>query len=281
MTEPVLMAEGLSWPESPRWRDGQLWLSDVHNFRLVRLESSGALGAVIPIPGRPAGIGFMPDGRLLLATALDRKLLWVGRDGSLSVAADLGKIAKSYLNDMIVDSKGRAWVGDTGFVFGSGEPERPGALLVYDEVAGLRVAAENIRFPNGIAIAEDESVLYLAETLGKCITAFDIAPGGRLGNRRVHATLESAPDGLCLDATGHLWTPLLFQGEFHRIAPDGAVVERIAFAKKRAIACTLGGEDRHTLFLCVSAVHESNSEAPIRSGAVYSHRVEIPGAGLP
>ena len=193
MPELTLVADGLAWPESPRWRDGWLWLSDVHNFRLMRLDGRGGAQTVAHVPGRPAGMGFTPDGRLLLATALDRQLLWVGGNGSLSPAADLKGITKSLLNDMVVDSKGRAWVGDTGFAFGSGEPEKPGALLVFDETNGARVAAENIQFPNGVAITTDEKTLYLAETFGNRITVFDIGADGALSNRRVHATLEIFP----------------------------------------------------------------------------------------
>ena len=281
MPELTLVADGLAWPESPRWRDGRLWLSDVHNFRLMRLDGRGGAQTVAHVPGRPAGMGFTPDGRLLLATALDRQLLWVGGNGSLSLAADLKGMTKSLLNDMVVDSKGRAWVGDTGFAFGSGEPERPGGLLVFNEADGVRVVAEDIRFPNGIAITPDEKTLYLAETFGNRITVFDIGADGALRNRRVHATLESSPDGLCLDAEGHLWAPLLFQKEFHRIAPDGAIVDRIVFERERAIACVLGGENRRTLFLCVSEIDESDPKAPVRRGAVYARHVAAQGVGFP
>ena len=276
----TLVADGLTWPESPRWRDGQLWLSDVHAFRLVRVAGS-VVEPGAASPGGRAGLGFMPDGRLRLATAVDRTLLWVGRDGAMTLACDVSPVARSYLNDMAVDAQGRASVGDTGFVFGSGEAERPGALLLFEEGRGVRVAADDIRFPNGIAITPDGTTLFLAETFGERITAFDVAPDGSLTRRRVHAELESAPDGLCLDADGHLWVPLLFKGEFNRVSPEGRVVERIAFPRERAIACTLGGADRRDLYLCVSEIDEADPKAPIRRGAVYRRRVEAAGAGVP
>jgi sugar lactone lactonase YvrE len=281
MPELTLVADGLTWPESPRWRDGKLWISDVHNFRVIRVAESGQIEQVAHVPGRPAGMGFMPDGRLLLATALERQLLWVAANGSLSLAADLKPVTKSLLNDMVVDRKGRAWVGDTGFVFGSDEPEKPGALLLFDERGRVRVVAEDIRFPNGIVISPDQKTLYVAETFGNRITAFDIEEDGTLGGRRVHAVLESSPDGLCLDAEDHLWVPLLFQKQFHRVAPNGAVVERIVLENERAIACVLGGKDRRTLFLCVSAIDDSQPKAVVRRGSVYSLRCPTPGAGLP
>ena len=281
MRTTTLFADGLTWPEAPRWRDGGLWLSDVHAFRLVRIGEDGVVGTVAAVPGRPSGMGFMPDGRLLLATAVARDLQWVSPDGTLSLACDLKAITRSYLNDMVVDARGRAWVGDTGFVFGSGEPERPGALLVFDEANGARIAASDVRFPNGIAISPDGTTLYLAETFGDCITAFDIGEDGTLRNRRRHADLESSPDGLCLDADGHLWVPLLTQGEFHRVSPAGQVVERISFPGHRAIACTLGNVDRRTLYLCVSRIDDTDPKNPGRHGAVHACRVEVAGAGLP
>lgn len=281
MRDLALVADGLTWPEAPRWRDGWLWLSDVHAFRLVRIDEHGSVETVAAVPGRPSGMGFMPDGRLLLATAVARDLQWVNPDGTLTLACDLAPLTRSYLNDMVVDRSGRAWVGDTGFVFGSGEPERPGALLVFDEAGGARIAASDIGFPNGIAITPEGGTLYLAETLGECITAFDIGEDGTLGRRRRHADLESSPDGLCLDSEGHLWVPLLTKGEFHRVSPAGQVVERISFPGHRAIACTLGGSDRRTLFLCVSRLDDTDPKNPIRHGAVHACRVEVAGAGLP
>lgn len=281
MRPTTSFADGLTWPEAPRWRDGWLYVSDVHAFRLVRIAEDGAVETIAPVPGRPSGMGFMPDGRLLLATAVARDLRWVNADGTLSLACDLTAITRSYLNDMVIDARGRAWVGDTGFVFGSGEPERPGALLVYDEAGGARIAASDIRFPNGMAITPDGGTLYLAETFGNCITAFDIGDDGALRNRRRHAALESSPDGLCLDADGHLWVPLLPAGEFHRVSPAGQVIERICFPGRRAIACTLGAEDRRTLYLCVSRIDDTDPKNPVRHGTVHACRVEVAGAGLP
>lgn len=280
MAELALVADGLTWPESPRWHDGRLWLSDVHGFRVMRGDDDGTLREHLRVPGRPAGLGFGADGRLLVATALDRKLLWVGADGAVTEAADLAPLARCYLNDMVLDAAGRAWVGDTGFRFGSDEPERPGALLVVD-AAGARVAADDIGFPNGIAITPDGRTLYLAETTGRRITAFTIRADGTLTDRRVHLTLQGEPDGLCLDAEGCLWVPLLFRGEFQRIAPGGEILDRIVFERERAIACVLGGADRRDLYLCVSEIDGSDPAAPVRRGAVYRRRVAVAGAGLP
>jgi sugar lactone lactonase YvrE len=279
--ELSLVADDLTWPEAPRWHDGELWFSDVSSFRLMRIGRDGSLGVACDVPGRPSGMGFMPDGRLLLATALGRELLWVSNNGATAVAADLGTMAKSLLNDMVVHQSGRAYVGDTGFKFGSDEPQRPGALLMFEQGRDASIVAEDVRFPNGMTISPDGSTLFLAETFGNRISAFDIAPNGELKNRRVHVELESSPDGLCLDTEGALWVPLIFKGEFQRVLPSGVVAERIGFDKERAISCVLGGPDRQTLFLGVAEVDESNPEDPQRIGALYCVRVPIPGSGIP
>lgn len=280
MSPLVLVADGLTWPESPRWHDGRLWFSDVHSFRLMRSDDEGVPRTLAQVPGRPAGIGFAPDGAALVATALDRRLVRVGSDGTLTVVSDLSAITRSLLNDMVVDAQGRAWVGDTGFRFGTDEPEAPGALLVVD-AAGPRVAADGIGFPNGLAVTPDGRTLYLAETTGRRITAFDVADDGTLSGRRVHVMLADQPDGLCLDAEGCLWVPLLFRGEFQRISPQGTVLSRIAFRTERAISCVLGGADRRDLYLCVSELDNADPAAPVRRGAVYRQRADVAGAGIP
>jgi sugar lactone lactonase YvrE len=277
----TLIAEGLTWPEAPRWRNGELWFSDVSSFRLMRIGRDGTLIKVCDVPGRPSGLAFTPDGRLLLATGLGRQLLWIAADGTSSLAVDLTQFSKSLLNDMVVDAAGRAYVGDTGFQFGSDEPKRPGGLIMFDESRGVRIVANDVCFPNGMAVTPDGMTLYLAETFGNRITAFDIEPEGELTNRRVHAMLESSPDGLCLDAEGALWVPLLFEGEFQRILPDGRIDQRIRFESRRAISCVLGGEDRRKLFFGVAQIDETDPKVPRRIGALYSLNVPIAGAGIP
>ncbi len=281
-TEPVLFARGLAWPESPRWKDGELFISDVHNFRLARVSADGSVETICAVEGRPAGMDFAGDGSLLLATGVGRELLRVDPStGDLEQVADLRGSAKAYLNDLITHASGWSWVGDTGFRFGIDEPSQSGSLWAFHPQGGLRLAADGIFFPNGIVISPDGFTLYLAETFGKCISAFDIGEDGVLSNRRVHATLPAEPDGLCLDADGHLWVPLLFKGTFLRISPEGNTVEEVSFPGKNAIACVAAGDDRKTLFLCVCTMDQTDPQNPKRDGEIYTLRLSIPGAGRP
>lgn len=276
----TLVADGLSWPESPRWHDGELWFSDVHNFRLMKITAGGELCRVVDVPGRPAGLGFMPDGRLLLATALDRRLWWVA-DGRLRPAADLSGVASGLLNDMVVDARGRAWVGDTGFDLASGEPERPGRLFMWTPDGGVREAVAPVRFPNGLAFSPDGSTLHLAETFGRCVSVFAVADDGRLIRRRDPMALAERPDGLCLDADGALWVALLWQCELQRIAPDGVITHRVQFGAERVISCVIAGAERRTLYVGSAEIDESDRSNLQRRGRIRRIELAVPGAGVP
>lgn len=281
-TEPRLLAWGLSWPEAPRWRDGALWISDVHNFRIARVGLDGSVTTACRIEGRPSGMDFAADGSLLLATGLSKQLLRVDLAGqAVTPLAELSDGLRGLLNDLVITPNGTVLVGDTGFLFGIDEPRRTGRLLAWHPATGPQVAAEDIFFPNGMAVSPDGGTLYLVETFGKCITAFDLHDDGTISAPRLHAALPGSPDGLCLDADGCLWAPLLFEEAFVRVAPDGKVIDRIDMPGRNAISCVFGGEDRRTLFLCVAAVDHSDPENLIRNGEVHMVALPTGGAGRP
>lgn len=274
---PDLLSSGFTWPESPRWWDGALWISDVHNFRLVRVAPDGTSQTVGRFDGRPSGMHIGENGNLVLATALDRKLLVFDHPtATIRDELDLASLCRAHLNDLIVSADGWTWVGDTGFVFGRDPPAPVGSIIAYHPQTGARIVCHDVNFPNGMAIAPDRSTLYVAETFGKCISAFSIDDGGSLTARRVHAPVAGAPDGICIDSEGCLWVSLLFEGAFVRLSAEGRVLERIAFPGQHAIACMLGGDDGLTLFLCVASVDKSVPEKPIRVGAIYATRAPAP-----
>ena len=278
---PRIALDGLAWPESPRWHDGALWFSDVHNFRVMRWVPGSEAEVVARLAGRPGGLGFMPDGRLLAATALDKKLWWIAPGEEPLLAVDLSSLVSGLLNDMIVDASGRAWVGDTGFDLLKGDAEAPGKLLSWSTREGPRVAAEDVRFPNGLAISDDGERLYLAETFGRRVSAFELSGDGQLSGRRVHAQLTGRPDGLCLDTEGCLWVALLWDNEFQRIAPDGSVSARIRLDDERAVSCVLGGAEGRELFIGVASVDERDKANIRRMGSIRCMRVDAAGKGIP
>jgi len=273
---------GLAWPESPRWRDDALYISDVHNFRIAKVFKDGRGETLCKVEGRPAGMDFTADGKLLLATGIGRQLFSVDPEsGGMELKASLPPAEKSFLNDLVVHPNGWAWFGDTGFRFGVDTPEESGILWAYHPDHGLKQAAMGIFFPNGLVVSANGGTLYVAETFGKRIAAFDIGADGSLSNRRVHAHLRGEPDGLSLDAEGCLWVPLLFLGEFARIGPDGREIETIAFAGRNAIACIGSGADRKTLFLCICKADRSDPQKPVMEGEIHRARPASPGVGRP
>ena len=104
MAEFTTLIDGLSFTESPRWRDGRLYVSDRHTHRVLAIAKDGTTETIAYDPERLlCGLGFLPDGRLLITSMLDRKILRREHDGSLVEHADLSALAQHELNDMLVD----------------------------------------------------------------------------------------------------------------------------------------------------------------------------------
>jgi sugar lactone lactonase YvrE len=281
LTLQKLAVEGLAFPESPRWHDDRLWFSDVYDFALKTVDLSGQSRVVASVPGRPSGLGVLPDGRMLMATALERVLYAVDDDGTMQATADLSSLATGLLNDMVVDRQGRAYVGDTGFNVAAGEPFKPGCTWLVAPGREPEVAADDMHLHNGCAISPDGRTLYVAETFAARISRFDIDADGRLSNRQIHAELSSRPDGLCLDREEHLWVAMVQDSEFVRLDPSGAIVDRLPSPESFALACVLGGPDRSQLFLCSADTSMERLRDGDSRGSIHVVEVPVSGAGLP
>jgi len=279
--QPVLLplARGLCYVEAPRWREGRLWFSDVHDYKLKRVAPGAEVETVGVVPGRPSGLGFMPDGRLLMATALSREL-WLVGDGGMKRAADLSGLATGVLNDMVVDSLGRAYVGDTGFVMGKEAP-RPGRLILWREGQEANIAVEDIAFPNGCAVTADGKYLFLAETFGRRITRFSIAANGSLDERQTFADLDMPPDGLCLDADGGVWVGMPEAERFVRFDRQGRLDRAIASPAPFAVAPMFGGAERKRLFLASADTNLKRLARGDTQARIDFVDLEVGGAGLP
>ena len=280
-----VLLDGLVFPEGPRWRGGKLCFSDIHACKVMTVDLEGQSEVVASVPQHPSGLGFLPDGRLLVVSVLDRLLLRLDPDG-LHTHADL-KTADCILpNDMVVDGDGRAYIDDDAFEISAGPP-RPGNVILVTPDGDARVVAEGLSYPNGMVITPDGKTLIVAETIGRCLTAFDIAPDGSLSGRRPFADLAAGaiggahPDGICLDAEGAVWVASPPTGEFLRVRQGGDITHRIPVPGKWAVACMLGGEDRRTLFLCTAKTTLQDLRQDKSTGWIETVRVEVPGAGLP
>ncbi len=288
---------GFSFLEAPRWHDGRLWLSDFYTHRVIAVDTGGHVETVAEVPQQPSGLGWLPDGRLLVVSMRDRRLLRREADGTLAVHADLSAVAGGHCNDMVVDAQGRAWVGNFGFDLMGGAPPQRAALARVDPDGSVHVAAEGLCFPNGSAITPDGRTLLVGESFGNRVSAFDIAPDGSLGPRRDWATfaplptatdfmgvlgqLAIAPDGCTLDAQGCLWIADAIGQRVVRVREGGEIVQTIATAPMGCFACTLGGDDGRTLFLCVAPDFDEHARRAAREAAIWTVRVDVPHAGLP
>lgn len=274
------LVDGLTFPEGPRWRDGRLWFSDFYSHRILSVDEAGNLETVANVPNQPSGLGWTPDGRLLAVSMLDRRLLRF-EDGRATEVADLSALATGPCNDMVVDAKGRAYIGNFGFDRHRGEAQRTACLVRVDPDGTARVAADDLLFPNGTVLTPDGRTLIVGETLANRLTAFDVAPDGGLSRRRVFAQFEDVfPDGICLDAEGAVWVADPRGGRVVRVFEGGRVARTVATAPRGSYACMLGGADRRTLFVLTNS-GSGPAAAERRDGRVETIRVDVPGAGLP
>lgn len=267
--------------EGPRWHDGRLWFVDCLARTLLSTDASGICQEHASFADdTPCGLGILPDGRIVVLMMFSKRLLTFA-DGKLSLHADLSQIAVGTIDDMIVDGLGRAYVGDLGFDLPP-PPQRGavGRIIRVMPDGGVRVVAEGLRFPNGIAVSADHSRLVVAEMDGQCLAQYEMDADGtlRFGSRFGRV---KDPDGICLDRDGAVWVASFSEDAFVRIDRDGQERQRIAVPGRRAIACALGGENRTTLF-CLSAATSPDGLRQRKSAArIDVVEVETPGAGYP
>jgi sugar lactone lactonase YvrE len=290
MTKARVLAEGLYFGEGPRWRDGRLWFSDFYDHALKSVDLNGAIRTELEIGDQPSGLGWLPDGRLIIV-AMHRKQLLRVDPGGVHLHADLAAVATYHANDMVVDAQGRAYVGNFGFQLDEALQTRgvesvikdhPTACLARVDADGsVYVAATDLHFPNGMVITPDGKTLIVAETLAMRLTAFDIGTDGSLSNRRVWATLGMrAPDGICLDANGHVWIANAIAPECVLVAPGGEITATVETSQP-CFACMLGGHDRRTLFAMTAPGSVADVVSTVRQGRVECAEARVPGAGRP
>lgn len=269
---------GLVMGEVPRWHDGRLWFSDMGAGQVLAADLAGKSEVIAHV--RTLGLGFLPDGRLLIVSGGDGRLLRREPDGSLVTHADLTPLASTFWNDMVVDGRGNAYANNIGFDFPAGA-FAPGvvALVTLDGMA--RQVADGLAFPNGMAVTPDNATLIVAESYGERLTALDIAADGSLSNQRVWASLPGGhPDGICLDAEGAIWYADVPAKRCVRVREGGEVLQTIEL-DRGCFACALGGIDERTLFMMVAEFSRASNMAGTRTGQIVTTEAPAPGVGWP
>jgi sugar lactone lactonase YvrE len=292
MTTGTLTAEpfvsDLFFAECPRWHEGRLWYSDFFDHAVFSVSPEGERRVEVAFDGEPAGLGWLPDGRLLINSRLDRVIVRREPDGTLVEHGDLRPFATWHANDMVVASNGQAYSGNFGFDLdglydGTVEASAicPASLIRVDPDGTSHEAADGLQFPNGAVITDDDGTLIIAESFGGRLTAFDRAADGTLSNQRVWAALEGiGPDGICLCADGSVWVANALAAECVRVAEGGEILERV-ITSRNCFACMLGDDDRQTLYLVTAVDSNAAVARASRDGAIEKVRTTVPGAGLP
>jgi sugar lactone lactonase YvrE len=299
MTERIVttLFEGGGFFEGPRWRDGTWWVSDFYRHQVSRISTDGSETVVVEVAAQPSGLGWLPDGSLVISSMKDHRLLRYAH-GELSILADLSTYAGGSLNDLVTDAHGRSYVGNFGFdLMGGGAPAT--ADLVRVDLDGtITVAATDLHFPNGTVITPDGSTLIVGETTGNRYTAFTIAADGSLTDRRTWAEFGSlpvadsvadglaqitvAPDGCTLDAEGRIWVADALGNRCVLVAEGGEILDEVRVPGGLGVyACALGGEDGRTLLLCSAPDFFEHNRMSAREAVLFTTTVDVPHAGLP
>jgi len=276
-----VLLDGLIFPEGPRWHRGKLYFSDMHAHKVRAVDLKGNAEDICEVPAWPSGLGWLPNGRMLIVSMTDRKLLRLEKSGDLTTHADLSSLASFHCNDMVVDGNGRAYVGNFGYDLISGADRKQAEIVMVDRDGSARVVADQLDFPNGTVETPDGKTLIVGESMGHRLTAFDLQPDGSLTNRRVWADLGAAvPDGIALDEKHAVWVASPLTKEMLRVEEGGNVTDRAKF-DSMPIACALGGPRRRTLFvLFADSINPDECRAK-RSGRIDMITVPVGGAGWP
>lgn len=275
ITHEVLL-DGIAFPECPRWHDGRLWFSDVYAGEVRCLEpDTGVCEVVARVDGHAAGLGFLPDGRLLVVAGTSRTVMRREPDGELVVHADLSEIASWHLNDMFVDPQGRAYVGNYGDASAPPDPAKPAALAIVRPDGSTGIAADDLLFANGIAATSDGRTLIVAETRAQPgrLTAFTVDSDGALSERRTLVEFGPTvfPDGIAVDSADGVWVASPFDDRVLRVSQSGEVTDEVAIANPYAVA--VGGPDGGDLYVCTSADWRPEVALRERSGAIVRVRL--------
>jgi len=276
---PVFL-RGIDFGEGPRWHNGRLWFSDFYQHTVSSVGDDAVRVVELELDDFPSGLGWLPDGRLLVVAMESRRVLRVEADGTVVTHADLSAVATGRCNDMVVAGNGTAYVGNFGFELG-GAPMRPAVLARVSANGEVSVAADGLEFPNGTVIAPDGRTLIVGESFGKRATAFTVAPDGTLHDRRLWANLgDVMPDGCTLDAEGAIWFADARGTAVVRVREGGEVTDRIETGQP-TFACALGGDDGRTLFVVCADSARDDEVVGTATGTIRTVRVDVPHAGLP
>ncbi len=275
-----LLLDGLMFPEGPRWHQGKLWFTDQHAKNIKTVDCNGNSQLIAELSDLPGGLGWLPDGRLLVVSMCQRQLLVLEQE-ELKLFSDLSKYASFHCNDLLVDQQGRSYVGNFGYDLHAGATLSTAEIIMVSAEGHPQTVSSEVVFPNGMVVTADGNTLIVAETFASRLSSFSIQADGTLGKRELWADLgEALPDGICLDQENCIWVACPNTGDVIRVDKGGRVTDTIK-AIGNAYACMLGGDERNKLFVLSSETDDPEEAVRMRSGRIEWVEVKTPGAGLP
>ena len=292
-----VVVDGFHYLEGPRWYKNTLWFVDFYTQNVYRVNDQGVAEKIVHIEQQPSGLGWLPDGRMLVVSMKDRKVLRLEDNGELVVHADIWEHCGGHANDMVVAPNGNAYVGNFGFdLMGGADHEHTGLVLVRPD-GSSQIVAEGLSFPNGMVISADKKTLIVNELFGNKISQFDINEDGTLGEKRDFASFgelgdepnlgvrignaKILPDGLALDSEGAVWIADTLNQRAVRISEGGDILETVDTAPDGIFAVALGGRDGKTLFMCAAPDWDEASRKAETKGRMLSTQVKVGHAGTP
>jgi len=282
ITDAEVLVEGLAFGEGPRFRNGALYFSDMHARQVLRYAATNAPGdaadVLLELDDEPSGLGWLPNGDMLVVAMSSKQLLRVGETGT-TVHADLSALAAGQCNDMVVAPDGTAYVGNFGYDMHAGEKLRPTSLIGVTPSGAARHVADELLFPNGTVITPDKQTLIVAETFAGKLSSFTINEDGSLDNRQDWAALPegAVPDGICLDAAGGIWVASPTTNDCLRIIKGGEVTHRVEL-DRGAFACMIGDDQLYILAAKSSTPKKCKAE---RAGQLLRVPAPYGSAGYP
>lgn len=292
-----VVVDGFHYLEGPRWHKGALWFVDFYTQGVYRVNDEGVAEKRVHIEQQPSGLGWLPDGRMLIVSMKDRKVMRLQANGELVVHADIWQHCAGHANDMVVAPNGDAYVGNFGFDLMGGADYKSAGLVLIKPDGSSQLVAEGLAFANGMVISADQKTLIVNELFGNKISQFTINEDGTLGDKRDFASFgelgdepnlgvrignaKILPDGLALDAEGAVWIADTLNQRAVRIAEGGKILETIDTAPEGVFAVALGGAEGNTLFMCAAPDWDEAARKAETKGRMLAVRVEVGHAGTP
>ena len=282
-----LLLDGGHFFEGARWHDGHFYVSDLYAGEVLRVGLDGSAEVIVALDGdQPSGLGWLPDGTLLVVGMKQRRL-WACAPGQAPrLHADITALTGGFANDMVVDRQGRAYISNLGFDLFTGAPPAPATLTRVDPDGRAVKVGEPLQFPNGMVITQDGRTLVIAETFGGRLSACDIAADGGLSGKRcwaqlgrepswasVHDLLDTdfAPDGCAIDAEDAVWVADAVGARVARVKDGIGMVQQIAAPPGLGLySCALGGTDGRTLLVCTAPDFSDVNRKAAREARLYA-----------